>query len=111
MKELSSAEKNEIEIQVAKESIALADTLQRLYANKDFQAIIEDGYMGKEANRLIRMKAATLSTDQARTVDGLLSGIGGLYGYFSLIERNAQQALADLPKHEETREELAQEIN
>ena len=43
----------QISIEQANEVIALAEALERLQANKDFQVVIAKGYFEKEAIRLV----------------------------------------------------------
>ena len=104
----------EINIEDAKEMIALRDALNRLENNKDFRKIILDGYFKDEASRAVLLKAdihMQQDKDQ-KQLDNIITGIGFLRQYFGKIYAMASQAEMGLKNDEETREQLyAEQLN
>ena len=45
-------ERMEISIEVAEKAVAFGDKVKRLISNKDYQEVIDDGYLRDEASRL-----------------------------------------------------------
>jgi hypothetical protein len=102
-------EEVEVEIQQCKEAIARRDVMVRLRNNKDFQEIIEIGYLKEEAVRLIMAKVAGLPAEAMDKLDKLAYGPGALAQHFDTILRLGDQAEQALNNNELTREELLTE--
>jgi len=103
----------EIEIDVAKELIAVRDSYVKLSDNKFFKEVILEGYFKKEAARLVMAKSnPNLDEAMQKNLDNKILGVGGLVQYFNEILRVGDMAQEALGQQEQTREEiLAEEIN
>lgn len=88
--------------------VELSKALDRLSMNKDFKEVITDGYLTKEAVRLVHLKAAPQmqTPDRQAAINNSIDAIGGLLEYFRTVRFNAQVALKAIESDEETREEL-----
>jgi len=110
---MTEMETVEIEIEAAKEMIALRDSLNKLYKNKQFKAVIEQSYFKEEAARLVMAKSNTsLSDDNQKYIDNMILGIGALANYFEMVARRGaemEQVLADSEAAQQ--EMLAEEIS
>ena len=53
----NQVEEIELEINQAKEKVALKDSLEKLIKNRDFKKVITEGYFEQEAIRLVLLKA------------------------------------------------------
>jgi len=100
-----------IDIEDAKEAVALGDALQRLHDNADFNLVITKGYFEAEASRVVLLKAdpGMASDEQQKNVDKIITSIGGLYGYFHKIFHLAEQLGQSLLEDEATQSALLQE--
>lgn len=101
----------EVTIEELKESLDLAEALQRLQSNPDFVKVINEGYLKDNAVRLVSLKAdPTQQTekDQAKITRGI-DGIGALLNYFRTIFAMASTAQTEIADHEQTLESLRNE--
>lgn len=100
-----------VNIDDAKEMIKLADALERLYDNKDFNAVITVGYFKEEAHRAVLMRAdpAMSSDENQKQMNDIITSIGGLYGYLHKVFQMGGQSRAGLEAHEQTKEDILQE--
>lgn len=111
---MSEAQIKEIEINIeqAKEFIDDAKALDRLYANADFKKIVLEGYLEKEAIRLVHLKGspATATPDKQADIVKEIDGVGTFLGYLrTVIQKGdwAQGAIeADLEAIDEIRAEM-----
>ncbi len=101
----------DITIEAAKENIALKKALERLTKNKDFQIVIDTGYLINEAVRYVHLKADynMLAEDQQAYCIRGIDAIGTLRAYFTKIMQQGTAAIAALDEHENTREALLAE--
>jgi hypothetical protein len=104
-------EEIELSIEHSKKLIARKQSLQKLIKNRDFKAIITEGYFEQEAQRLVLMKAEpSMQNEEAqKEILRQIDAIGSLRQYFMMINalgNNAEKALED---HEETLSELMAE--
>lgn len=92
----------------AREQIEQGNALERLRKNKDFQCIIENGYLMQEAVRLVHLKASEHMTapDKQANVLKQIDGIGCLASYLSTINFLASNAERSIAEDEETLEYL-----
>lgn len=92
----------------AREHLDHYNALERLRKNKDFQLIIEKGYLVQEAVRLVHLKASEhmASPDKQASVIKQIDGIGCLSSYFSTINFLASNAERSIAEDEETLEYL-----
>lgn len=109
---MKNLEAIEIDIETAKNKIALKNSLALLRENKYFKEIIVDGYFTYEMNRLVMLKGVEHITPETEaSIDKMLSGIGALNNFFNEIDRQGIQMQNELGGYEDTRQEvLAEEI-
>lgn len=103
----------EANIETQKVLIELGKCLQRLEANRDFQKIIEIGYLKDEAVRLVHLKALPMyrgTTEQADIIKRI-DAIGVLKTYLSDIKFNHDQAIKEIEMASSAIEELIEEGN
>ena len=98
-------------IQKARESLALGESLTRLQNNRDFRLVMTEGFFKQEAIRLVQLKSRPemQTPELQRHVLLQIDAIGSLYQYFQSIENQAEQARKSLDADEQTREELLAE--
>lgn len=110
---MSTPELKAVEDQIAahKAAIAIGQSLGRLMRNADFRKVILDGYLRDEAVKLVhgRMGALLQHPQMAEFQLKALDAISIFNQYLSQLKTNAEQALAQLPEAEQTREEIASE--
>jgi len=107
---MNDMEQVDIQIEVAKEMIALRDDCVKLMANKNFKDVIEKGYFKEEAARLVMAKSNhTLSIEQQTNMDNRIMGIGALANFLDAIMSRGDQMDQALEGHEQTRQELLAE--
>jgi hypothetical protein len=82
----------ELSIQEAKKAVAFGEALDRLLRNKDFQTVIDEGYMTAEARRLTLLLGDPNLTDSQRdSVTVSLRAIGELHTFFLARKSLAEQ--------------------
>jgi len=98
-------------IKEARKFVERGAALQRLMSNKDFKALIQEGYFEKEAVRLVHLKAdASMQTaERQASILKQMDAIGSLSDYFVGIRQQAMLAAKAIEADEETREALAEE--
>lgn len=97
----------------AKSFVELDKALQRLIENRDFRLVIKEGYLEKEAIRLVHLRGdpAFQTPERQAAVLGQIDAIGQLLGYFRTISFNASSALKSIEADEAARDEiLAEEL-
>lgn len=101
----------EIEIDRAKEAIALRDKLNRLEATPEFKEIILDDYLSKEPARLAKLKVdPSMQTEiNQNMIMDALAGVGSLNMYLMKIRQVAQVMESSMEDLELTRAEMLQE--
>ena len=108
---MNDLEQIEITIESAKKKIQTMEALNRLMDNKDFQRIIDEGYLKEEPVRLVYLKAAPEMQEDLmqKQVISAIDGIGQLRAYLSLLMTQGYSALRALEADEKTREEILAE--
>ncbi|TNF01490.1 MAG: hypothetical protein EP328_00030 [Gammaproteobacteria bacterium] len=101
----------ELGIKEANQMIEMGASLTKLLGNRDFKKVILDGYLEKEAVRLVHLKSAPSMQGEAMQASIVkeIDGIGSLIGFFRTIEHTAEMARVALADHEQTLEELNSE--
>ena len=104
--DVADLEQIEINIEAAKQLIAIDETLTRLENNKDFQAIILEDFFKTNVVRLVRLKASPQCQDDLnqKFITAQIDAVGQMHQYFTGIRiqgNSARQAL------ERDQEELA----
>ena len=102
----------ELDIDHAREAIDRADALKRLFANKDFKRIIENGYFVDEASRLVLVKAdPEMDSPEAQVnIQRSIDAIGPLRVYFRAILQFGDMAQRAIIDDEQTRENILTEV-
>lgn len=100
----------ELNIEFAKERIELLNALDRLLKNADFKLVISEGYMEKEAIRLVKALAngAILPEGKAE-IQKDIEGIGRLDQYFEAIVQIGRAQENTLNAYQDTLTELEAE--
>jgi hypothetical protein len=110
---MSSNEIRQVEqsLTQAKQLLAMGESLQRLYSNRDFKKVILEGYFEKEAVRLVHLKSDAAMTSQVHQENIIkqLDGIGALVQYFQTINQLASIATNSIASDEQTLSELLEE--
>ena len=103
--------KIEISLENAKKAIELANALQRLHENKDFQTVILEDFFKGEASRSVMLKsdASMASVEKQKNVDDIITSIGGLYNYFGKLYRLGDMSVRALEADQNTKEEILEE--
>jgi hypothetical protein len=98
-------------IQVHRDAIEVGLCLERLRLNRDFKRLIRDGFLSKEAVRLVHLKASpdTQSPEKQQAILTQLDSIGCLHQYFNRVQAESDLARRLLNDDEQTREEILSE--
>ena len=103
-------EKLEREKKGHEETLALRDSLLRLYKNKDFKNVIEHHFMEKACARYARMSGlSTLNTDARADALSKAQAAGHLQEWMHSIEMMARQAEMSLQKIQDEEAEIRAE--
>lgn len=100
-------------IRQAKLIAGKGEALERLRQNRDFKAVILDGYFKEEAIRLVHLKAdpSMQSPDMQKSIIAQMDAIGSLNQYFTAVVQQGSIALKAISADEETRDEILAEEN
>lgn len=101
----------EANIKESRKAVELGEALERLQRNRDFRAVIGEGYFTKEAVRLVHLKADAnmQSADQQKAIVSQMDAIGSLSLYFRTVTQQASLANKAIASDEATREEILEE--
>jgi len=103
--------KVELNIKNARKTLDLAKSLERLKSNRDFKAVILEGYFKEEAVRLVHLRSDPSQQHpevQARLLLAIDS-VANLFSHFLAVENAGEQARKELADGEEALEFLAQD--
>lgn len=96
----------DINIEETKKEVELAEALNRLMQNKDFQLVIRENYLKDYALQLVQLlagQAAIRDESLMKLFQTRLSGIGSLQQWFQSIiaaGENAKEVLSQIEKGE-----------
>jgi len=98
-------------IRNAKKAIDIGAAVERLRNNRDFKAVILDGYLEQEAIRLVHVKAAPefQSPERQAAVMRDIDSIGALSGYLNNLISFSAMASKQLDSDQEELVHLAEE--
>lgn len=101
-------EEIELNITEAKKIVAQGKALEKLLSNRDFKKIFLEGYLEKEAVRLVHLKAdANMQSEESQeAILTQIDAIGSLTYYMQKIRQQAMHAEKAIEADEETRDEL-----
>ena len=98
------------EIAVHKATIAMGTVLRNLEAHKGFQELILDGYLNKEALRLVcRLGEVGIASEERADIQRKLDSIGVFANYLRTVKLNAEISQNSLPESEAVFAELHSE--
>ena len=103
----------ELTIEEAKKNIERMEALERLHTNADFKNVLLEGFLEKEALRLVRAKAFPSirnEPERQKFIEDRLSAIAEVYSWFNQINQEGAASLAAMEDFEQTREEILKEI-
>lgn len=106
--ELADIEKN---ITSSKEVIDFGKAVERLKTNRDFKKVILEGYLEKEAIRLVHLKAdpSVQTPVQQTSIIAAIDAIGNLASFLSDAIRSGEISTKQLADSEQMREEMINE--
>ena len=101
----------EVSIEDCKAAIALDDSLEKLWKNPDFKAVIVEGYFRSYAIDMVNAKSNPgCQREEVQTaIIKSIDGIGALRQYFAKLENEANMAKNALAESEEELEILRTE--
>ena len=101
----------ELTIEQAKEKVNVMEAIDRLSQNKDFITVILEGYLEKEAVRLVHAKADPGCTKPETQVDLIkqIDAIGCFTGYLRALRHSGMLSQKAIIDSEQTREEILAE--
>lgn len=101
----------EMNIKQAQCLVDMGNSLERLRSNKDFKAVIIDGYLNKEAVRLVHLKSdvSMQTAERQASIVKQMDSIGQLNQFFDTVYHQASLAGKAIASDEEARDELLSE--
>lgn len=98
-------------IQAHRDSIESGAALDRLNLSRDFKKLVLEGFLSKEAVRLVHLKAApSMQTpEMQKMVSNQIDAIGCFHQYLQRVQDDAELARRLLETDEQTREEILSE--
>ena len=101
----------EISLEDAQANVALAEKLNRLHKNADFQDLIISGYFKDEASRAVLLKSDPEMCEdrEQKQISDIITSIGGLRQYFHKVFRLGQMSEQSMEADKQTRQELLAE--
>lgn len=101
----------ELNIKQAQEMVELGNALDRLVHSRDFIDVVKEGYLKKEAVRLVHLKAdPNMQTPERQaSIVQQIDAIGAFTGYLNIVGQRADMARKAIEEDEATLEELRNE--
>lgn len=98
-------------IREAKEIVELGKALERLEGNRDFRKVVKEGYLEKEAIRLVHLRSdpAFQTPEKQAAVLRAIDGIGELLTFFQSLRHSAAVASKAILADEAERDEILAE--
>ena len=108
---MSEIEQIEISIDEARKEVTKMDSLLRLISNKDFTALVDDGYFVEEASRLVMLRADADMQDATSqlSINNRITAVGYFRQYLQSIMQVGRMSEQGIREDEETRQELLAE--
>ena len=100
-------------IKAAQVRVDLAQSLERLRKNRDFHAVITQGYLIDEALRLVYLKAepAMQTPMNQASIEKQIDALGGFNSFLTTIEFLGRQAARTIEADNETLDWIRQNPN
>ena len=91
-------------------NIALAKALEELHENENFEKVILEGYLEKEAERLfgVLVEPSTLKRDVMENIQDKLTAIRNIKQYFGTVMQNAAMAPDQIAEEQAFRKEVTE---
>jgi len=101
----------DISIEHAKEQIALLESIERLYKNRDFKKVIIEHYMKDEVVRIVHALAspANKHPDVQAGLQRRIAAVGEFSQFLMAIQRLAEEAQKAILDNEQAREAILAE--
>lgn len=100
----------ELSLEEAKKLVSFGEAITRLEKNRDFRAVILDGYFTEEARRLTFLTADTqLDQNSANAVWAGIRSIGELRAFLMHRKTMGEVAKREVMEHQQTLDELRAE--
>lgn len=101
----------EKQIKNAKRLVDMANSLDRLTKNRDFQKVVLEGYMENEAVRLVHAKGnpETQKPERQEAISKAIDGIANFVQYLNTINQLAVMAGKDVADSEAVLDEMRAE--
>lgn len=99
----------EVDIEVAKNQLALFEAFNRLKDNPDFELLIAENYLVQEAQRACGAKGeiGMIMNEPAMVMlDNIITGVGALRQYFQKIQVEGRNAAVGLAEDQATHAEI-----
>ena len=98
-------------IQRDKSIVELGKAVERLQLNRDFKAVIVEGYLKQEAIRLVHLRVdpSMQTPERQASIMNQIDAIGGFSQYLRTIEYNAAMAEKAIETNEAMRSEIQAE--
>ena len=108
---MQNIEQIELNLKQAKAMVDMGRSLERLRSNRDFKAVIMEGYFKEEAIRLVHLKssASMQDADSQASIIRDMDAIGALNQYFNTLNHRAMLSEKAIEDDSATREELLSE--
>tara|TARA_B110000908_G_C9808427_1_gene251788 strand:- start:111 stop:443 length:333 start_codon:yes stop_codon:yes gene_type:complete len=108
---MSEIEQIEISIDEARKEVTKMESLLRLISNKDFTALVDDGYFVEEASRLVMLRADADMQDATSqlSINNRITAVGYFRQYLQSIMQVGRMSEQGIREDEETRQELLAE--
>jgi hypothetical protein len=107
----NSLEEIELSIEEAKKMVTKANSLKSLLSNKNYKALVDEGYFKEEAIRLVLLKSdpnMESETNQKAIIQAI-DGIGSFRQYLHTVLQYGAMAEKEISAAQEAREELLAE--
>lgn len=99
----------ELTLEDAKALVDRRERLKRLEQNADFQALIKDEYLEKEAIRLVHSYGHPAFARNQAEIQKDMIGIGSFISFLNTVHQTGEMAADTIAQHEEMRAELEEE--
>lgn len=89
-----------VSVEDVKEKISLLDDLESLKRSPAFKRLILKQYIQEKPHQLVKLMALPQTDTQKEVVHGSMVGISALQLFFNSVQRDGDQARADLAAYE-----------
>lgn len=101
-------EQIEISLEEAKKTVALKSKVEKLLSNREFKAVVEDGYFKDEALRLTRIYGDPQMADHRPEISMEIAAVSKFRSFLERLIAFGQMAEQTILEHEAELDELRQ---